>query len=117
LKKNRRSFERLAASEFRHDQMRAFLAALWLAEESPSITALQKVATEARAFALNEQDQEELWGFLAPLLKSAEDIQELWRFANDDPERAWLTAALQSEADRRGISLTRLARQATLPAA
>jgi hypothetical protein len=103
-------------SEFRHDQMRAFLAALWLIEETPGILALQRATTESHAFDLNRRDQEDLWGFLAPLLKSAGDLQELWTFANDDPvERAVLIAALQAEADTREISLTRFARQATLP--
>ena len=30
--------------EFRHDQMRAFLAALWLVDETPTLLALQKLA-------------------------------------------------------------------------
>ena len=81
--------------EFRHDQMRAFLAALWLVEETPTLPALQKTATDAGAFGLNRRDQEELWGFVAPLLTSAADLEALWRFANDDPiERAILLGSL-----------------------
>jgi hypothetical protein len=76
-----------AEYEFRHDQMRAFLAALWLVEETPTLPALQKIATDA--FRLNRRDQEELWGFVAPLLTSNTDLETLWRFASDDPiERA-----------------------------
>jgi hypothetical protein len=97
-----------AEHEFRHDQMRAFLAALWLVEETPTIPALQKIATDAGAFGLNRRDQEELWGFVAPLLTSAADLGALWRFANDDPvERGILLAALQEEADDRGVTLVR----------
>jgi hypothetical protein len=46
-----------AEHEFRHDQMRAFLAALWLVEETPTLPALQKIATDAGAFGLNRRDQ------------------------------------------------------------
>jgi hypothetical protein len=34
-----------ATHEFRHDQMRAFLAALWLFEETPNLPALEKFAS------------------------------------------------------------------------
>jgi hypothetical protein len=101
--------------EFRHDQMRAFLAALWLVEEAPNLPALQKTVTDAGAFGLNRRDQEELWGFVAPLLTSTADLEALWRFANNDPiERAILLAALQAEADNRGITLVRVAQQREL---
>ena len=92
--------------------MRAFLAALWLVEETPTLPALQKTATDAGAFGLNRRDQEELRGFVAPLLTSAADIEALWLFANEDPiERAILLTALQVEADKRGVTLVRAARQ------
>jgi ligand-binding sensor domain-containing protein len=97
-----------AEHEFRHDQMRAFLAALWLVEETATMPALKKVAIEAGAFALNRRDQEELWRFVAPLLTAAADLEALWRFANDDPvERGILLSALQEEADERGVTLIR----------
>jgi hypothetical protein len=101
-----------ATHEFRHDQMRAFLAALWLFEETPNLSAMQKAATDTGAFALNRRDQEELWRFLAALLISAEDLKALWRFANEDPEaRVILLAALQAEADERDVTLLRTARR------
>ena len=104
-----------AEHEFRHDQMRAFLAALWLVEETPTLPALQKTVADGGAFGLNRRDQEELWGFVAPLLTSAADLEALWRFANDDPiERAILLAALQAEADKRGVTLVRVAQQPQL---
>jgi hypothetical protein len=57
-------------------------------------------------------DQEGLWGFVAPLLTSAADLEALGRFTNDDPiERAIWLAALQAEADERGVTLVRLALQ------
>ncbi len=101
-----------AEHEFRHDQMRAFLAALWLVEETPTIAALQKTATDAGVFGLNRRDQEELWSFVAPLLTSNADLEALWSFANDDPvERGILLATLQAEADVRGVTLVRVAQQ------
>ena len=102
-----------AEREFRHDQMRAFLAALWLVEEAPTLPALEKTATDAGAFGLNRRDQEELWSFVAPLLSSNADIEALWHFANVDPvERAVLLAALQAEADKRSVTLVRVAHAA-----
>jgi hypothetical protein len=104
-----------AEREFRHDQMRAFLAALWLVEETPTLPALQKTATDAGAFGLNRRDQEELWEFIAPLLTSAADLEALWLFANNDPiEGAILLAALQAEADKRGVTLIRVPQQREL---
>ena len=85
-----------AEYELRHDQMQAFLAAPWLVEETPTLPALQKIATDA--FGLNRRDQEKLWGFVTPLLTSSADLEALWRFANDNPiQRAILLAALQAE--------------------
>jgi hypothetical protein len=104
-----------AEHEFRHDQMRAFLAVLWLVEETPNLPALQKTATDAGAFGLSRRDQEELWGFVAPLLTATADLEALWRFANSDPiERGILKQALQAEADNRGVPLVRVAQQREL---
>jgi hypothetical protein len=98
--------------EFRHDQMRAFLAALWLVEETPTLSSLQKTASDAGVFGLNRRDQEELWRFVAPLLTSTADLEALWHFANEDPvERAILLAALQAEADKRDVTLVRIPQQ------
>jgi hypothetical protein len=95
--------------------MRAFLAALWLVEETPNLLAVQKTATDAEAFCLNRRDQEELWGFVAPLLTSNAELDALWRFASQDPiERAILLAALQAEADKRGVTFVRVAQQREL---
>ena len=104
-----------AAREFRHDQMRAFLAALWLVEEMPTQSALQKTATDAGVFRLNRDDQEALWAFVAPLLTSSTDLEALWLFANSDPaERGFLEHAVQTEADKRGVTLVRVAQQPQL---
>lgn len=95
--------------EFRHDQMRAFLAALWLVDEMPTLLAMQKTAEASGVFGINRRDQEELWSFVAPLLNSNDDLQALWTFAAEDSERARLQGAVQVEADRRGLTLVRVA--------
>jgi hypothetical protein len=107
-----------AEHEFRHDQMRAFLAALWLVEETPNLPALQKAVTDAGAFGVNRRDQEELWTFVAPLLTSTADLEALWLFANNNPvERGILENALQVEADKREVTLVRVAQQRELETA
>jgi hypothetical protein len=98
--------------EFRHDQMRAFLAALWLAEEMPTIAEAQKVAVDGGAFQINRRDQEELWRFLAELVSSEDELKAHWTFASEDPNaRAELLAAIHTEADKRDITLVRRARR------
>jgi hypothetical protein len=100
-----------AVHEFRHDQMRAFLAASWLYEEMPSLSELETAATDAGAFALNRRDQDELWHFIAALV-SDDDLKTLWHFADEEPEpRAILLACLQTEADKRDVTLVRSARR------
>jgi hypothetical protein len=97
------------AYEFRHDQMRAFLAALWLVEETPTAKAIGRAVLDGKAFALNRRDQEELWRFVAPLLSPDEDLVALWLFASEDPaDQARLLAALQAQADVRGVVLVRI---------
>jgi hypothetical protein len=99
-----------AEREFRHDQMRAFLAALWLVEEIPNLEVLEKTVADGGAFSLSRPNQEELWGFVAPLLPSDADLEALWRFANDNVlERTYLLHALQAEADKRDVTLVRAA--------
>jgi hypothetical protein len=95
------------AWEFRHDQMRAFLAASSLAEDAPTVAQLIARVTEQKAFGLRRSEQDLLWGFVAELLRD-EDVATLWVYAQEDPgERALLQAALQRVADRRKIRLVR----------
>lgn len=92
--------------------MRAFLAALWLVDEAPTLSTLEKALVDAAVFALNRRDQEELWRFLVALLKTDEEFDSLWLFAHSEPvDRALLVSAIQAEADKRNITLVRVARQ------
>lgn len=92
--------------EFRHDQMRAFLAALWLVEETPSTAAIVKRLgdrrNDGRIWRCSRRDQEELWRFVADLLVTPEDRAALWAFALNDPERGFLQFALKARADAEG---------------
>jgi hypothetical protein len=101
--------------EFRHDQMRAFLAALYLLEDTPGVSAMTQTMLDDKAFALSTRDQEELGHFLASLLTDT-DLKVLWRFANEDPEaRGRLLKALQTEADKQNLTLVREARRRRRP--
>ncbi|TNV11206.1 hypothetical protein FH968_22495 [Buttiauxella sp. B2] len=93
--------------EFRHDQMRAFLAACSLADDTPTLKQLIVRIEENRMFRLRRDDQEVLWGFLADVLND-KDVQTLWVYAQRDPgERGLLQGALQRTADQRKIQLLR----------
>lgn len=97
--------------EFRHDQMRAFLAASWLAEDLPGAAAIQDVMTKSDVFTLARREQQDVWRFLSALLTEEGDLKALWLFAGDEPDRrGLLLAALQEEANRRGSTLVRTSR-------
>ncbi|WP_270936721.1 NACHT domain-containing protein [Falsiroseomonas oryzae] len=98
--------------EFRHEQMRDFLAALWISEAFPTAFSVQQELEEQKAFRMMQKDQEEFWRFYAQLLNSDEQLIALWRWATTKPdERPYLITALQEEADRRAITLTRRPRR------
>ena len=69
--------------EFRHDQMRAYLAARWAAvhETNP-----QRLFTEeAKIWRLSRRDQEEVWDFFAEMIISEpEKAISLWKWATED---------------------------------
>lgn len=49
--------------------------------------------------------REEVWQFLAALIPPT-DVQELWRWAADDPDRGYLLSALKGRARTSGLALT-----------
>jgi hypothetical protein len=93
------------AYEFRHDQMRSFLAALWLAEETPNAAAMIQRLEGSPVWQSSRRDQEEVWRFLADLLTLGSDLAIVWRFTLAEPSRAFLQAALLSRAKAAGLSL------------
>jgi hypothetical protein len=93
--------------EFRHDQMRAFLAASSLSDDSPTLSQLVARLEDEKIFRLRRDDQEALWAFLVERLAD-DDVKELWLYAQKDPGlRGMLQGALQRQADRRRIQLVR----------
>jgi len=96
--------------EFRHDQMRAFLAARWVVSHSASIGGMLKWLDDDGIWALGRTDQEEMWNFLAQMVageRGLEAAEEVWKFATDKVERALLQHALQREAQARGWAFMR----------
>lgn len=96
--------------EFRHDLMRAFLAASWLAQELPTIAAITTALEDKGVFELPRREQADLWSFLVLLINDDKDLAALWLYAVERADtRGILTSFLQEEADRRGMVLTRTA--------
>lgn len=94
------------AVEFRHDLMRAFLAAEWLVSNSPSSAALTSRISESEIWQSPKRDQDELWTFLRDIAP-AQWIEPLWHFAIAEPNRGYLQRALQERADALGLNLSR----------
>ena len=92
--------------EFRHDQMRAFLAALYLIEDSPNAKALASRLTDSPVWRCTRRDQEELWQFFSEMLSLSAEIELIWQFTLSTPERAFLQTALFLRAKALGFSLT-----------
>lgn len=92
--------------EFRHDQMRAYLAARFLVESPASIEIMQRLLEGSPIWDRHRAEQEELWTFLAAEIASAADAQHLWRFAVKDVRRVVLQHALQETAEENDWQLT-----------
>ncbi|NEH58113.1 hypothetical protein GR198_20520 [Rhizobium leguminosarum] len=90
--------------EFRHDQMRSFLASLQLVEENPNIDAVIARLEKSEVWSCNRRDQEEIWRFVADLIAPS-DLAVLWRAMLSDPARAWAQTALLFRAQNDGIVL------------
>ena len=81
--------------EFRHDQMRAYLAAKWAAvHEVQPITLFEK---ESDIWRLLSSEQEEVWNFFAEMYVAArpKDAMALWKWSTEHPDRVNFQHALQ----------------------
>ncbi len=80
-------------AEFRHDQMRAFFAAKYIA----SFPIDTKVATlrESEVWAQRRDEQETLWSFVAELSDTCNELGILWLFSIERPENGILQQAVQ----------------------
>jgi hypothetical protein len=90
--------------EFRHDQMRAYLAARWLVNQAKSEGTLAMHLSSDDVWKIDARDQAELWQFFASSLPDAR-IPGIWKFAVVAREREHLQHALQDEANLRRIQL------------
>ena len=85
--------------EFRHDQMRGYLAARWVAvhEVSP-ITLFEK---SPAIWRFGRSEHEVVWGFFSDLV-SPEVGATVWKWATREPERVVLQHAMQRRGEREG---------------
>jgi hypothetical protein len=91
--------------EFRHDQMRAYLAARWAARHETHPQRL--FAEETTIWRLSRRDQEEVWGFFARMIGAEpEKAILLWQWSIEDQERAVLQWSLQGELRKAGYGPT-----------
>ena len=81
--------------EFRHDQMRAYLAARWAARHEAQPIGLFE--SECAIWRLSRKQQEEVWDFFADMLvaERPKDAIKLWKWSTDHPDRVILQHALQ----------------------
>jgi len=89
--------------EFRHDQMRAYLAARWAAwHEAQPIGLFEK---DNAIWRLSRKEQDEVWNFFVDMYvaERSENAVDLWKWSTAHPDRVILQHALQ-----RALGLTGL---------
>jgi hypothetical protein len=92
--------------EFVHDQMHAYLAARWFAQDGRSMAELEKMIAGSTIWTQSPDARRTLWGFAAALLDDKPLLQLLPRI-EDDEEWDILRRALKAEAQRRGLQVGR----------
>ncbi|MGY6122179.1 hypothetical protein ACW9YQ_17750 (plasmid) [Paraburkholderia strydomiana] len=90
--------------EFRHDQMRAYLAAFWLVKQAANAETLTVHLKEPEVWRMDGRDQDQLWPLVAAMMPSVL-IPQIWKFAMTVSERYRLQHAMQDEARLREIAL------------
>ncbi len=90
------------AFEFVHDQMHAYLAALWFSQDGFSPSELEKMVAASTIWMQSPDARRTLWGFAAALLDD-ERLIRLWTRVEDKEDWDVLRRALKAEAQRRGI--------------
>ena len=94
------------AFEFVHDQMYAYLAARWFAQDGFSTAELEKMIAGSTIWKQTPDARRILWGFAAALLDDKR-LVELWVRIEEGEEWDVLRRALKSEAERRGLPAPR----------
>ncbi|MFL7900678.1 hypothetical protein ACJ41P_06050 [Azospirillum argentinense] len=90
--------------EFRHDQMRDYLAARWAARHEQS--QIKLFEQDKAIWRLDRDEQAVVWGFFAQQI-GPERGTEIWQWCHDDPERAILLHALDQRGRKDGWTLIR----------
>jgi len=92
--------------EFVHDQMHAYLAARWFAQDGFAVGDLEKMVAGSTIWTQAPDARRALWGFTATLLDD-ERLMELWARVEEKEEWDVLRRALKAEAERRGLVTVR----------
>ncbi len=88
---------------FRHDLMRAYLAACWLMREAPD---WRRALEEKTVWDLSDSDQRQLFSFVAQLADSANKLNELAQLAAESvATRFRLMDAVQDAGVSRGVTI------------
>ena len=90
------------AFEFVHDQMHAYLAARWFAQDGFSLSELEKMVAGSTIWIQNADARRTLWGFAASLLDDKR-LTGLWIRVEDKEDWDILRRALKAEAERRRL--------------
>jgi hypothetical protein len=85
--------------EFRHDQMRGYLAARWAVIHT--VAPIHLFEEDKAVWRLGRSDQEVVWGFAAAMMNYDQGLT-MWRWAMQAPERTLLQHAVQQQAKREG---------------
>jgi hypothetical protein len=89
--------------EFRHDLMRGYLAACWLAWEASSVAVTKDRLNEPDVWDLSPSEQNLVFPFLAELISAQEALQQVAQFAADEVvRRTHLLVACQVVAANKG---------------
>jgi hypothetical protein len=91
-------------TEFRHDQMRAFLAASFLADESANVESIVERLADSEIWNRGRRDQQELWSFLCQLLPT-NDLTPLWKSTLGRPKMNFLQAAIFKQSGTVGLNV------------
>lgn len=85
--------------EFRHDQMRAYLAACWASKEA--VSPVRLFETDSSIWSLGNTEQIPVWHFFAGMVDT-QVASEVWQWATADPARVLLQNQLQLRLQREG---------------
>jgi hypothetical protein len=95
---------RAADFSFRHDLMRAYLAACWVTKEAPD---WRQALEDDAVWKLSNSDQHQLFSFVTELVDSKELLNAIAQFAVEDLDtRSRLLAAVRAAAKLRGWPIT-----------